>query len=200
MNTILGKKLGMTQIFDDAGNIVPVTVVSAGPCIVTGIRTKEKNGYDAVQIGFLPAKKLNKPQTGILKESKLKKLKEVRVEKADGVAVGQEIKVDIFKAGDLVKVSGKTIGKGFMGTIRRWHHHRGPMSHGSKSHRIPGSIGSGTTPGRVYPGRRMAGHLGDVRASLKNVKIFKVDIENNLLYIKGSVPGAKGNIVEIKKQ
>lgn len=200
MNTLLGKKIGMTQVFDDAGNIVPVTVVMAGPCIVTGLRTKEKNGYDAVQIGFLPAKKINKPQAGILKEAKLKRLKEVRVEKTEGMAIGQEIKVDIFKAGDLVRVSGKTIGKGFMGTVRRWHHHRGPMSHGSKSHRIPGSIGSGTTPGRVYKGRRMAGHLGDVRASLKNVKIFKVDLENNLLFIKGSVPGPKGNIVEIKKQ
>ncbi|MBI5701861.1 50S ribosomal protein L3 [Candidatus Saganbacteria bacterium] len=199
MSAILGKKIGMTQIFDEKGNVRPVTVVEAGPCIVTALRTKEKHGYNAIQVGFGPAKKVNKPMQGMLKELKLKNLREFRVEKPEDYKIGQEIKVDIFKDGDSVKVSGVTIGKGFQGTIKRWHHHRGPMGHGSKSHRIPGSIGSGTTPGRVYKGRRMSGHMGAVRATLKNVKVVRVDLNNNLILVSGSVPGSKGNLVEIVK-
>lgn len=197
MGAILGKKIGMTEVYDERGTVHPVTVVLAGPCIVTDIRTKEKHGYNAIQVGFLPAKKPNKPMQGILKENKLKHLKEFRVEKTDDFKVGQEIKADIFKAGDIVKVSGITIGKGFQGTIKRWHHHRGPMGHGSKSHRIPGSIGAGTTPGRVYKGRRMAGRMGAKQATLKNVFVVKVDPEKNLVLLRGSVPGPNNNIVEI---
>ena len=200
MNALLGKKIGMTQIFDEKGNVVPVTAVLAGPCVVTALRTKEKHGYNAVQVGFMPAKKLNKAQAGILKENKMKKLKEFRVEKPEGFTVGQEIKADIFKPGDIVKVSGVTIGKGFQGTIKRWHHHRGPMSHGSKSHRLPGSIGSGTSPGRVYKGRRMSGHMGAVRASLPKVYVVSIDLETNIILLRGSVPGPAGNIVEIVKR
>lgn len=199
MDAIIGKKIGMTQIFDEKGNVVPVTVVEAGPCVVTAVRTAEKHGYSAIQLGFIKAKKLNKPASGNLKDNKLKKLKEFRNESQEGIEVGKEIKVDIFKPGDILKVSGVTIGKGFQGTIKRWHHHRGPMAHGSKSHRIPGSIGAGTTPGRVYKGRRMSGHMGAVMATLKNVKVVRVDAEKNLLFVKGSVPGSKGNIVELKK-
>lgn len=194
---ILGKKIGMTQIFDDKGNVQPVTVVEAGPCIVTEIRTEDKNGYNAVQLGFFEAKKINKPRAGFLKDKKLKHLKEFKLEKASEYKLGQELKVDQFQPGEIVKVSGTTIGKGFQGTIKRWHHHRGPMGHGSKSHRIPGSIGAGTTPGRVYKGRRMAGHMGSVRASLLSVTVVKVDLEKNLLLLRGSVPGPSGNLVEI---
>lgn len=200
MGAILGKKLGMTQLFDEKGNVQPVTVVLAGPCFVTEIRTKEKNGYNAIQVGFLEAKKVNKPMAGFLKEKKLKHLVEFRIDNPEEYTVGQEIKADVFAAGDIVKVSGTTIGKGFQGTIKRWHHHRGPMGHGSKSHRIPGSIGSGTTPGRVYKGRRMSGRMGNVRASLKNVTIVKVDAGKNLIMVRGSVPGNNGNLVEIVKK
>ncbi len=200
MSTIIAKKIGMTEIFDEKGNVEPVTVVQAGPCIVTEIRTKAKNGYNAIQLGFLPAKKLSKSLAGHLKENKVRHLVEFRIDNPEEYKVGQEIKADIFKAGDLVKITGTTIGKGFQGTIKRWHHHRGPMSHGSKSHRIPGSIGAGTTPGRVYKGRRMSGHMGHVTASLKNVVVVKVDAEKNLIMVRGSVPGAQNNIVEIVKQ
>ncbi len=197
---ILAKKLKMTEIFDDKGNVVPVTIVQAGPCVVCDIRTKEKHGYNAVQLGFLPAKKISKPLAGKLKENKVKHLMEFHVSKPEEYKIGQEIKADIFKAGDVVKVSGVTIGKGFQGTIKRWHHHRGPMSHGSKSHRIPGSIGSGTTPGHVYKGRRMAGRMGHVRATLKSVVVVKVDPEKNLLMVRGGVPGLVNNILEIVKR
>ena len=199
MKAILGKKLGMTQVFDDKGNVTPVSVVLAGPCFVTAIRTKEKHGYNAIQVGFDSVKTMNKPKTGNLKELKLKNLVEFRVENIENYKVGDEVTLEMFKAGDIVKVSGDSIGKGTMGTIRRWHHHRGPMSHGSKSHRIPGSIGAGTTPGRVYKGRRMAGRMGNVRVSTKGIKIVAVDMEKKVLLLKGSVPGANGNILEIVK-
>lgn len=200
MSAILGKKLGMTQLFDEKGNVQPVTVVLAGPCFVTAIRTKEKNGYTAIQVGFGDAKKVNKPMAGNLKEKKLKHLVEFRVESVDNYSIGQEIKADIFKAGDIVKVSGTTIGKGTQGTIKRFHHHRGPMGHGSKSHRLVGSIGAGTTPGRVYKGRGMPGRMGNVRASLKNVTIVKVEADKNLIMVRGSVPGNEGNLLEIVKK
>ncbi len=169
----------MTQVFDENGKILGVTVLEAGPCQVTQVKTLEKDGYRAVQLSFA------------------KKKREVRVEKPEEYQVGQEIKVDIFKPGDVVKVTGKAIGKGFQGTVKRFHTHRGPMSHGSKSHRIPGSIGSGTTPGRVWPGRKMPGRLGGGNITQKSLKVVQVIPERNLLLLKGAVPGKNGNVVLI---
>jgi large subunit ribosomal protein L3 len=199
MNSLLGLKKGMTQVFDATGNMVPVTVVEAGPCVVTQVKTMERDGYGAVQCGFGKARKLTKPQTGHLKDLNARHLREFRVEKTEEYNVGQEIRCEIFKAGDLVAVSGISIGKGFAGTIKRHHHHRGPMSHGSKSHRIPGSIGAGTTPGRVYKGRKMSGRMGAERVTVKNLKVISVDAERNLLLLGGAVPGKPGSIVEIRK-
>ncbi|OGC15121.1 50S ribosomal protein L3 [candidate division WOR-1 bacterium RIFOXYC2_FULL_37_10] len=199
MNGIIAKKLGMTQIFDDKGDVIVVTVLEAGPCHVVGIRNQEKNGYNAIQLGFLAVKKLNKPESGFLKDKKLRHIVEFKVEKVEEYKVGQEIKVDIFKPGEIIKISGTTIGKGFAGTTKRWHHHRGPMTHGSKSHRLTGSIGAGTTPGRVYKGLNMPGRMGGVRVTNRSIKVISVDLENNVLMVKGTVPGPKGNIVEIIK-
>lgn len=200
MSGLMGKKIGMTQIFNDEGEVTPVTVIEAGPCIVTQVKTREKDGYDAVQLGFMQAKKVNKPKEGHLKDKKLKHLREFKIEKPEEFKLGQEIKVDIFKPKDLVKIKGKSIGKGFAGTVKRWHFSRGPMSHGSKSHRRPGSIGAGTTPGRVFKGTRMAGRLGNRNVTQKGLEIVAVDLEKNLLLVRGSVPGAGKNLVEIRKQ
>lgn len=199
MDNLLGKKIGMTQIFDESGNMVPVTVIEAGPCVVTQLKTKETDGYNAIQVGFGQNKKLNKPMKGHLKESQARYLREFRNENIGGIQVGQEIKVEIFSPGDVLVVSGVTIGKGFAGNIKRHHHARGPMSHGSKSHRITGSIGAGTTPGRVFKGLSMPGRMGAVRASVKSIKVVRVDAEKNLLLVKGTVPGKKGNLVSIKR-
>jgi len=190
---LLGKKLGMTQVYSDAGDVVPVTVIEAGPCYVTQIKEK------SIQIGFGAAKKVNKPMAGHLKELKVKHFKEIKVGNPADYKVGQELKADLFKPGDKVKVAGTSIGKGTMGTVRRHHFHRSPMSHGSKSHRIPGSIGAGTTPGRVEKGTRMAGRMGNERVTVKGLKIVKIDSEKNLILIRGAVPGAGNNIVEIYK-
>lgn len=178
---LLGKKRGMTQIFDEAGNVVGVTAVELGPCTVTQIKTAEKDGYSAVQISFAGKKR------------------EIKVAKPEEFKVGQEIKADIFKAGDFLKITGLTIGKGFAGRIKRWHQHRGPMSHGSKFHRIPGSIGSGTTPGRVWKGKQMAGRLGGKQATVKGIAIVQVFAEKNLVLVSGSVPGKRGNLVLVRK-
>ncbi len=199
MNGLLGTKKGMTQIFDEAGNVVPVTVIEAGPCVVTQVKTREKDGYNAVQVGYGTAKKLNKPLQGHLKDLKARCLHEFKVEKPEEFKVGQEIKVEIFKPGEYVSVSGISIGKGFAGTVKRYHHARGPMTHGSKSHRIPGSIGAGTTPGRVYKGRGMPGHMGNQMVSVKNLKVVQVSAEKNIILLKGAIPGKQGNIIEIKK-
>jgi len=201
MKAILGKKIGMTQIFDEKGDVTPVTVVEAGPCYIVGLRTQEKDGYTAIQVGFgNPPKKQTKAMLGILKDIKVRYIVEFRVDNVDTYQVGQKITAsEIFAVGDMIHVSGDSIGKGFMGTIRRWHHHRGPMSHGSKSHRIPGSIGAGTTPGRVYKGRRMAGRLGGKRVTGRGLRVVRIDADKNLVMLSGSVPGAKGNIVEIVK-
>lgn len=196
---MLGKKLGMTQIYSEAGDMVPVTVVETGPCIVTAIRTVEKNGYNAVQLGFGRAKKLSKPVKGHLKEINARYLREVRVDKVDEFKVGQEIKVEIFNPGDVVTVQGTSIGKGFAGTVKRYHYSRGPMSHGSKNHRLVGSIGAGTTPGRVFKGKGMAGRMGAVTTTVKSVKVIKVDGAKNLLLLKGTVPGKKGNLIIINR-
>lgn len=199
---ILGKKLGMTQIFDDAGNAVPVTVVQAGPCVVTQIKTSDTDGYAAVQVGFdeVAEKALNKPELGHLAKSSsapLRHLKEYRVEAADSYELGQAITADTFEAGQLVDVSGKSIGRGFAGYQKRHNFRRGPMAHGSKNHRLPGSTGAGTTPGRVYPGKRMAGQLGNTKVTVRKLEVVRVDNERNLLLIKGAVPGKPGALLSV---
>ncbi|MDI6731303.1 MAG: 50S ribosomal protein L3 [Candidatus Margulisbacteria bacterium] len=196
---LLGKKVGMTQVFDPAGNVVPVTVLEVGPCTVTQVKTQAKDGYNAVQVGYGKSKKINKPQKGHLKETNARYLREFKVKDPAPFEVGQQIRVDLFAAGDKIIVSGVSIGKGFQGTIKRHHHHRSAMSHGSKSHRIPGSIGSGTTPGRVYKGRAMAGRMGNEKVTVKNIKVVEVNKEKNLLLLHGAVPGKKGNLIAILK-
>lgn len=199
MDMILGEKVGMTQIFDQAGNVVPVTVIYAGPCVVTQRKTREKDGYSAIQIGFGKTKKLNKPLAGHLGQFPARRLREVKVKNPEDFALGQEIKVEIFKPGEFVTVSGISIGKGFAGTIKRHHHHRGPMSHGSKSHRITGSIGAGTTPGRVLKGRKMSGRMGGEMVTVKNLQVVEVKPENNIILLRGAVPGKAGNLLVVRK-
>jgi large subunit ribosomal protein L3 len=202
--SILGTKLGMTQLFDSSGAAFPVTLIKAGPCYVTQLKTLNKDGYNAIQIGYykVTEKSLTKPVLGHLKKNTnlpLKFLKEHRVDLVPNIKIGATISVDMFSIGDNVSVTGKTIGKGFAGTIKRHKFTRGPMTHGSKNHREPGSIGMGTTPGRVYPGKRMAGQLGGTYATIKNLQIFLINLENNVLAVKGCVPGKAGNLLTIKK-
>jgi large subunit ribosomal protein L3 len=198
---MLGKKVGMTQIFDADGNSVPVTVVQLGENIVTETRTKENNGYTAVQVGgfVVKEKKLTKPVKGALTKRELpmlKPLKEFRVDDTASFKVGEGLKADeIFKPGMLVDVQGKSIGKGFQGTIKRYNAGRGPMSHGSKFHRSMGSIGPGTTPGRVFKGLHMPGQMGHVTATVRKLQVVKVDTEKRLLLVRGAVPGWDGGTV-----
>lgn len=199
---ILGTKLGMTQIFDEAGKAIPVTVVQAGPCPVTQIKTQQTDGYTAIQVGYgeVAQKALNKPELGHLAKSgapPLRHLHEYRLDNTGDYQLGQPIKVDIFTPGQIVDVMGTSIGKGFAGYQRRHNFGRGPMSHGSKNHRLPGSVGAGTTPGRVYPGKRMAGRLGGKQVTIGKLTIVRVDAERNLLLIKGAVPGKKGALLSI---
>ena len=199
---ILGKKLGMTQIFDDAGNAVPVTVVQAGPCVVTQVKTPDTDGYTAVQVGFyeVAEKALNKPKLGHLAKSgstPVRHLKEYRLEAPGSYELGQAITADTFEAGQLVDVSGKSIGRGFAGYQKRHNFRRGPMAHGSKNHRLPGSTGAGTTPGRVYPGKRMAGQLGNRQVTVRKLEVVRVDNERNLLLIKGAIPGKPGALLSV---
>lgn len=200
---ILGTKLGMTQIFDESGFATPVTIIKAGPCVVTQIKNVEKEGYNAIQIGYsqVSEKKLTKPELGHLHKSNLpslKHLKEYRVASTENVKVADKITVNIFNIGQLISVSGKSIGRGFAGTIKRYNFTRGPMTHGSKNHREPGSIGQGSTPGRVFPGKKMAGRLGGGQTTIKNLKVVHVNTENNLLVLKGTVPGKSGNLLSLK--
>ncbi|MEM9161785.1 MAG: 50S ribosomal protein L3 [Cyanobacteria bacterium P01_F01_bin.4] len=199
---ILGTKLGMTQVFDEAGNALPVTVVQAGPCVITQVKTEQTDGYSAVQIGYkdVPVKALNKPQLGHLEKSSaspLRHLREYRVDDGAEFELGQTLTADRFEAGQLVDVCGKSIGRGFAGYQRRHNFRRGPMSHGSKNHRQPGSTGAGTTPGRVYPGKHMAGRMGNERVTTRKLTVVRVDAERNLLLIKGSVPGKPGALLSI---
>jgi large subunit ribosomal protein L3 len=201
---ILGTKLGMTQIFDESGLAIPVTIIKAGPCKITQLKTPEKDGYTSIQIGYSEIKSnlLTKPELGHLQKagsSPLKYLKEYRVNSIDAMSVGASISVELFNIGDNVSISGKTIGKGFSGTVKRHNFTRGPMTHGSKNHREPGSIGMGTTPGRVYPGKKMAGRLGNKQTTIKNLQVVLINPENNLIVVKGAVPGKIGNIISIKK-
>ena len=200
---ILGNKIGMTQIVDELGNLVPVTILRAGPCTVTQIKTAETDGYNAVQLGYaqVSSKILNKPQIGHLEKvgvPLLRYLHEHKVSDTNELTLGQNLGVDIFEAGNLVDVTGKSIGKGFAGLQKRHNFGRGPMTHGSKNHRAPGSIGAGTTPGRVYPGKKMAGQLGAKQVTIKKLKVLIVDAENNLIIVKGAVPGKPGNLISIQ--
>ena len=199
---ILGTKVGMTQIFDEYGFAIPVTVIKAGPCVVTQIKQKEKEGYNAVQIGYAESSppKMTKPRLGHLTKSNLpplRHLKEYRVDSTDSFTISQKIGVDLFQVGQKINVSGTTKGKGFAGTVKRHHFTRGPMTHGSKNHREPGSIGQGSTPAKVHKGKKMAGRLGGSKATIKNLEVIYVNSKDNLLVIKGSVPGKSGNLLSI---
>ncbi|MGI8933868.1 MAG: 50S ribosomal protein L3 [Phormidesmis sp.] len=199
---ILGTKLGMTQVFDEIGNAVPVTVIQAGPCVITQIKTKQTDGYSSVQLGFgaVKEKALNRPKLGHLAKSgasPVRHLREYRVDEADEFEVGQALAADRFEAGQLIDVSGISIGKGFAGNQKRNNFRRGPMAHGSKNHRAPGSIGAGTTPGRVYPGKKMAGQMGNKRVTVRKLSVQRVDSDRNLLLVKGTVPGKPGTLLSI---
>ena len=202
MKAIIGKKVGMTQIFDENGFVVPVTVIEAGPCTVAQVKSVDTDGYNAVQLGFgeVKDKHINKPEKGHFAKSKLaakKHLREFRVDSAD-VKVGDEVKADVFVAGDKIDVQGTTKGKGFQGVIKRHGQHRGPMSHGSMYHRRPGSMGSTSTPGRVFKGKKLPGHMGVQTVTIQNLDVVRVDMDKNVLLVKGSVPGPKGAILKIK--
>ena len=203
MKGILGRKIGMTQIFTEAGKVVPVTVVEAGPVVVTQVKTIENDGYNAVQVGFVDAKEksLNKPQKGHLAAANtLKKhLKEFRVESVDAYTVGQEIKADVFAAGEMIDVTGISKGKGFQGPIKRHGQSRGPESHGSRYHRRPGSMGACSYPGRVFKNKKLAGHMGSVKVTVQNLEVVRVDADKNFILVKGAIPGAKGSVVTIKE-
>ena len=200
--SLLGNKIGMTQIFDDSDNVIPVTILKVGPCIITQIKTKEKDGYDAVQIGYgnTSIKSLTQPQLGHLQKSNsqpLKYFKEFRSGKDDSFKIGEVLNLDSFSLGRELNIQGKTVGKGFSGLQKRHNFTRGPMTHGSKNHRAPGSIGMGTTPGRVLPGKRMSGQLGNKVRTVKKLKIVQINRQENILVIKGSVPGKPGNLLLI---
>lgn len=203
MKGILGKKLGMTQIFTAEGIVVPVTVVEAGPNVVTQVKTVEKDGYNAIQVGFEDAKEksLNKPQKGHLAAANVlkKHLKEFRVDAVEEFTVGQEIKADLFAAGEKIDVTGTSKGKGFQGPIKRHGQSRGPESHGSRYHRRPGSMGACSFPGRVFKNKKLAGHMGSVKVTVQNLEVVRVDADKNLILVKGAIPGPKGSMVTIKE-
>ena len=200
---ILGKKIGMTQVFTEDGLVVPVTVVEAGPCAVVQKKSMEKDGYEAVQIAFgkIREKNVNNPVKKHFEKAGVtpaRYLREFRLEDMDAFEVGSEIKAEIFENGELVDVTGTSKGKGFAGTIKRYNHSRGPMTHGSKFHRAPGSLGACSTPSRVFKGHKMPGQMGNVKVTTQNLQIIRVDAERNLLLIKGSVPGARGGLVIVR--
>lgn len=201
---ILTTKVGMTQIWDDNGVLVPVTVLEAGPCVVTQVKTQEKDGYSAVQVGFgdIREKLVNKPVTGQFEKAGVdvkRYLREFRFEDAENYQVGQEIRADIFAAGDKVDATGITKGKGYQGAIHRYGQSRGPMAHGSKYHRHAGSNGPATSPGRVAKGKHMPGHMGAVKATVQNLQVVCIDAEKNLILVRGAVPGAKKSLVVLKE-
>lgn len=201
---ILGRKLSMTQVFRNDGRVIPVTVIEAGPCYVLQVKAKDKDGYDAVQIGFVDKKEKNvtKPQLGKFKKiniSPKRFIREIRISPDMKFEVGQQLKVDIFTAGDAVDITGTSIGKGFQGGMKRWHWKGGNKTHGSTSHRRVGSIGSSTTPGRVFKGHHMPGRMGGDTVTVQNLEVVKVDPENNLLVIEGAVPGPTSSLLVIKK-
>ncbi|MFR7545533.1 MAG: 50S ribosomal protein L3 [Clostridia bacterium] len=200
---LIGKKVGMTQIFDEKGMIIPVTVIEAGPCVVSQVKTVETDGYNAVQLGFGEVKshKVNKPKAGHFAKANVeakKHLREFRLEDVSNVKVGDEVKADTFEQGEKIDVQGISKGKGFQGVIKRHGQHRGPMGHGSMYHRRPGSMGSTSTPGRVFKGKKLPGHMGVQKTTIQNLEIIKVDMDKNVLLVKGSVPGPKGAILKLK--
>ncbi len=201
---ILTTKVGMTQVFSEDGVLTPVTVLQAGPCVVTQVKTVENDGYSAVQVGFgdIREKLVNKPKKGHFAKAGVtakRFLKEFRLEDAESYTLGQEIKADVFAAGDKVDATAKSKGKGFQGAIKRHGQSRGPMAHGSKYHRHAGSNGSATTPGRVFKGKHMPGHMGAVRVTVQNLEVVSVDTEKNLILVKGAVPGPKKSLVMLKE-
>ena len=203
VSTILGRKIGMTQVWDEDDNVVPVTVIQAGPCTVSQVKTKATDGYDAVQIGFgdITAKHVNKPMAGHFAKAgvePMRYLREVRVEDGEEHSCGDQVSVADFAEVKSVDVTGTSKGKGFQGTIKRWNFSRGPMAHGSRNQRKPGSIGQCAYPARVRKGLHMAGHMGDERVTVKNLKLVRVDVEQNLMLVKGAVPGGKNALVSIR--
>ena len=198
---IIGRKISMTQVFGQDGRVDSVTAIEAGPCFVIQIKRVEKEGYDAVQLGFGEAKRLNQPLKGHLKKlGMLKHLREFKASDIESIEIGHKVDVSIFKAGDVVDVSGISKGKGFAGVVKRHHFSGGPKTHGqSDRHRAPGSIGATTTPGRVLKGQRMAGHMGNERVTVRRLKVVAADPERNLLLVRGAVPGARNGLVTIRK-
>ena len=200
---IIGKKVGMTQIFDESGKVIPVTVIEAGPCVVAQVKSNETDGYNAVQLGFGDVKesKVNKPVKGHFAKSKLalkKHLREFRMDSVEDVKVGDEFKADVFVKGDKVDIQGTSKGKGFQGVIKRHGQSRGPMGHGSMYHRRPCSMGPTSTPGRVFKGKKLPGHMGSQTITIQNLEVVRVDLDKNVILVKGSVPGAKGAILKLK--
>ena len=201
---ILGKKIGMTQVFNEDGTVVPVTVVEAGPCTVVQLKTVEKDGYSAIQVSYdsIKEKNVTKPVKGQFAKAGVapqRYLKEFRLENADSFQPGQEIKCDIFSEGDTVDVIGTSRGRGFTGTIQRWNFHRGPMSHGSGYHRGVGSMGANSDPSRVLKNKKLPGQYGNERVTVQNLKVVKVDLERNVLLIKGAIPGVRGSFITIRE-
>ncbi len=198
---IIGKKLGMSQVFGDDGKVAAVTAIEAGPCTVIQVKTVDKDGYNAIQLGFGVTKRLKSPQRGHLKEAgQFKYLREFTLDNTKEVEVGQKIDVSLFKAGDLIDITGVSKGKGFAGVVKRYHFAGGPKTHGqSDRHRAPGSIGAGTSPGRVLKGLHMAGHMGNRRVTARNLEVFEADPARNLLLVKGAVPGGRNGLLLIKK-
>ena len=201
---ILAKKIGMTQIFEEDGTVTPVTVLEAGPCVVTQVKTLEKDGYEAVQVGFEDKREtlVNSPDRGKFDKADIpykRFVKEFRFENSSEYSVKDEIKADIFEAGDKVDVTGTSKGKGYQGAIKRYGQHRGPMAHGSKYHRHAGSNGSASDPSRVFKGKHMPGHMGSEQVTIQNLKIVRVDADDNLILVKGAVPGPKKGLVVVKE-
>lgn len=200
---ILGRKIGMTQIFDENGKQIPVTVLEAGPCVVVQKKTIENDGYNAIQVGFVDAKDkhTNKPMKGHFEKANVapkRRLKEFRLEDISAYEVGSEIKADIFAAGDKIDVTGISKGKGYQGAIKRHGQHRGPMGHGSKYHRAAGSMGASSYPSKVFKGKKLPGHMGAVKVTVQNLEVVRVDSDKNLLLVKGAIPGPRKSIVLVK--
>ncbi len=204
MKFMIGKKVGMTQIFKEDGTVVPVTVVQAGPLKVVQVKTSDKDGYDAIQVGYgeIKEKKVNKPLKGHFDKAEVeykKYLKEYKVEKIDDYEIGQELKADVFTEGDKIDVTGVSKGKGFQGSIKRHGQSRGPETHGSKYHRASGSMGASAWPARVFKGKKLPGHMGHVKTTVENLEVVRIDAEKNYILVKGAVPGPKGGLLTIKE-
>ncbi|WP_129724368.1 50S ribosomal protein L3 [Xylanivirga thermophila] len=201
---ILGKKLGMTHVFAEDGTVIPVTVVEAGPCVVTQVKTEDKDGYKALQVGFddIREKLVNKPVKGHFEKANVpykRYLRELRLEDTKDYQVGSEIKVDLFAEGDKIDVTGRSIGKGYAGVIKKWNAHRGPMAHGSKYHRRVGAKSAASYPSRVFKTKKMPGRLGNEKVTIQNLEVVKIYPDKNLMLVKGSVPGVKGSLLYIKE-